>query len=72
MLLVLTGTLINKGNKKSVDVIWFSLLFDMAHDVIISTVIIIIITWVGGKERNLLASESDQPFVSLSLCSPTA
>ena len=28
--------------------------------------------WVGGKERNLLASESDQPFVSLSLCSPTA
>ena len=28
--------------------------------------------WVGGKEHNLLASESDQPFVSLSLCSPTA
>ena len=28
--------------------------------------------WVSGKERNLLASESDQLFVSLSLCSPTA
>ena len=27
---------------------------------------------LSKKERNLLASEADQPLVSLSLCSPTA